>query len=280
MFVVVRNLKAKEGQPEPASKFVNEYKINKGDTIKMGRLKFAVKDYRSDSIAATIDGESSSPVKRRPEQRPCEDEDFAEEEIVEIECGIADGQVQCKVCWCDEQTTANPLLSSCNCDGSVRYIHFECLKHWLKQKMTLKQETHCVSYTWKQFECEICKKPYPYVFRANGVKYRLVDIELPKKGNFLWLESLTFEKNSSRIVHVIKPSGSGEEGQTEFKMGRGHESDLRVSDISVSRCHAILKYDANDTHRYYLEDNLSKFGTLVLANTASIDLQLDQTKAI
>jgi hypothetical protein len=33
----------------------------------------------------------------------------------------------------------------------------------------------------------------------------LVDIEVPKSGNFLWLESLTFEKNSSRIVHVIKP---------------------------------------------------------------------------
>lgn len=49
-----------------------------------------------------------------------------------------------------------------------------------------------------------------------------------------------------------------------FKLGRGHESDVRVSDISVSRCHAILKYDLND-YSYYLEDNLSKFGTLVLA---------------
>jgi pSer/pThr/pTyr-binding forkhead associated (FHA) protein len=25
-------------------------------------------------------------------------------------------------------------------------------------------------------------------------------------------------------------------------MGRGHESEVRVNDISVSRCHAILKY--------------------------------------
>ena len=28
-----------------------------------------------------------------------------------------------------------------------------------------------------------------------------------------------------------------------FKMGRGHEADLRVSDISVSRCHAVIKWD-------------------------------------
>jgi len=44
-------------------------------------------------------------------------------------------------------------------------------------------------------------------------------------------------------------------------MGRGHESDLRINDISVSRCHALIKYKDN---KFLLEDNLSKFGTLVL----------------
>lgn len=53
---------------------------------------------------------------------------------------------------------------------------------------------------------------------------------------------------------------------------------MRVSDISVSRCHAILKYDSSDCG-YYLEDNLSKFGTLVLAKSA-IELDLDCTKAV
>ena len=62
-------------------------------------------------------------------------------------------------------------------------------------------------------------------------------------------------------------------------MGRGHESELRVSDISVSRCHAILKYDAERTHSYYLEDNLSKFGTLVLQDSP-IELEVDQTQAV
>jgi len=44
-------------------------------------------------------------------------------------------------------------------------------------------------------------------------------------------------------------------------MGRGHESDLRINDISVSRLHAIIKYKDG---RFLLEDNTSKFGTLVL----------------
>ena len=76
---------------------------------------------------------------------------------------------------------------------------------------------------------------------------------------------------------MIKPTQGG---KTEFKLGRGHESDLRVSDISVSRCHAIIKYDSTQTHRFYLEDNLSKFGTLVLANNGTVELDVDQTKAI
>lgn len=168
-------------------------------------------------------------------------DDFSEEAI-EIDCGVVDASqsdIQCKVCWSNEQSNSNPLLNSCKCDGSVRFIHYECLKHWLKQKMQKKEESNLISYSWKQFECEICKKPYPYIFKSNGRKYRLVDVEVPEDRKFLWLESLTFEKNSSRMVHLIMP----DEQHPSFKLGRGHESDVRVSDISVSRCHALLKYD-------------------------------------
>jgi pSer/pThr/pTyr-binding forkhead associated (FHA) protein len=59
-------------------------------------------------------------------------------------------------------------------------------------------------------------------------------------------------------------------------MGRGHDSDLRVNDISVSRCHAIIKYVDNN---YYLEDNLSKFGTLVLLRDR-IEIEQNATKAV
>ena len=142
--------------------------------------------------------------------------------------------------------------------------------------MAKKEEKNLISYTWKQFECEICKKPYPYVFRSNGVSYRLIDVEqdIPKDTNYLLLESLTFEKNSSRMVHLIMP----DEQKTTFKLGRGHESDVRVSDISVSRCHALVKFN-QDTGRFYLEDNLSKFGTLVLAK-GQIELEPEMTKAV
>lgn len=142
--------------------------------------------------------------------------------------------------------------------------------------MAKKEEPNLISYTWKQFECEICKKPYPYVFKSNGLSYRLIDVEadIPRDKNYLLLESLTFEKNSSRMVHLIMPDAE----KKIFKLGRGHESDVRVSDISVSRCHALVKYNA-ENGRFYLEDNLSKFGTLVLAKS-SINLEPEMTKAV
>ena len=59
------------------------------------------------------------------------------------------------------------------------------------------------------------------------------------------------------MIFVMKPN----ESKMEFKVGRGHDSDLRISDISVSRFHARVKFEDG---KFMLEDNTSKFGTLIL----------------
>jgi hypothetical protein len=94
------------------------------------------------------------------------------------------------------------------------------------------------------------------VVKHGDLIYTTVDYDKPD-GNYLILESLEQEKNDSRIIHVIKPSDIKE----TFKLGRGHEADLRINDISVSRCHAFIKFKKD---KFLLEDNMSKFGTLVL----------------
>ena len=99
-----------------------------------------------------------------------------------------------------------------------------------------------------------------------------MDFEKPESDTYMILESLTLEKNSSRMIHIISAS----QDKTQFRLGRGHDSDVRVSDISVSRCHAIIKYV--DGH-FMLEDNLSKFGTLVLVKN-TMDLEGNSTKAV
>ena len=66
------------------------------------------------------------------------------------------------------------------------------------------------------------------------------------------------------------------ENKSEFKLGRGHESEVRINDISVSRCHAIIKCRKDG---FYIEDNLSKFGTIVLLKN-TLRLAEDHTMAV
>lgn len=47
-----------------------------------------------------------------------------------------------------------------------------------------------------------------------------------------------------------------------IKVGRGHDSQVRITDISVSRYHALIKRGVKGD--FLVEDNNSKFGTLIL----------------
>lgn len=57
-----------------------------------------------------------------------------------------------------------------------------------------------------------------------------------------------------------------------IRLGRGHQCDLRISDISISRVHALLKYKDG---KFLIFDNESKFGTLILLNK-NYDIQNDK----
>jgi pSer/pThr/pTyr-binding forkhead associated (FHA) protein len=95
--------------------------------------------------------------------------------------------------------------------------------------------------------------------------YKLVDIKKPETGNYLVMESLPLERNSSRTIHILGFSDT----ETQYKMGRGHDSEVRVNDISVSRTHAIINYTPGG---FFIKDNNSKFGTLVLCKGQEIKL--------
>ena len=68
--------------------------------------------------------------------------------------------------------------------------------------------------------------------------------------------------------------------KSDFKLGRGHESEVRINDISVSRCHAkfsaIIKCKQDG---FYIEDNTSKFGTIILLKN-KLRLKAHHTMAV
>ncbi len=71
--------------------------------------------------------------------------------------------------------------------------------------------------------------------------FRLTDIK-PKDydDSYIILESQPLDKNTSRTIHIL--SHKNPRAPFTFNIGRGHESEVRVNDISVSRCHAMIKF--------------------------------------
>ena len=174
----------------------------------------------------------------------------------------------------EAETEDNPKIKACKCEGSVKYIHFKCLKQWLESKMTTKNTENHHTLSWKQFECELCKMHFAYSFKYKGEIWNLVDWKRPddKHTPYIILESLDIEKNSSRIIHTVMVN----EQKSKFSLGRGHESDLRINDISVSWLHAKLEYKDG---RFVLIDCRSKFGTLALLKD-DVHLEVDKAQTL
>ena len=92
---------------------------------------------------------------------------------------------------------------------------------------------------------------------ANGKKYDLLEMEKTDEGNYIKLEGINRDKEFYKLIHVIKLN----KDNNEVSLGRGHDSDIKISDISVSRIHAMISITPKG---YVLKDNESKFGSLML----------------
>lgn len=95
----------------------------------------------------------------------------------------------------------------------------------------------------------------------NGNYYNLI-YSTPENQNYIILESLNSIKENAYPLSVHVLMFLDDVDYNSYVLGRGHEADLRISDISVSRLHAKIFMKDN---KYIIEDLSSKFGTLVLA---------------
>jgi hypothetical protein len=159
----------------------------------------------------------------------------------------------CRICLMDDNEKDNPLVNPCHCIGSVRFIHILCLRRWLKSKVTTKNFNFLLVHSFKSFDCELCKTVIPEKIKYRNEIISLIDFQKPES-NFIMLESISREKRETRYLYIIHIKD-----KYEIKLGRANDSDVRMTDISVSRNHAFLKLYQG---YFYLEDNSSKFGTL------------------
>jgi hypothetical protein len=247
----------------------DEYYLCKNDVIKLGRVKYALNEInipsKNDNIEKEIPKYDQSKYdidNLNKNTQPVFDFIFKAKSASEY-TDIPDDEKICKICYSEENDKENPLVHLCNCNGGLRFSHYLCIKKWMETKLTTKEniKNTVKTYNIKSFNCEICKTPYPFKFEIQGFDepFELIELQKPVNCDYIILESLNQMKENCNIksIHVVQLTGE------DLIIGRGHESDIRINDISVSRNHAKLKYNEQEG-TLLLSDLKSKFGTLIL----------------
>lgn len=99
------------------------------------------------------------------------------------------------------------------------------------------------------------------LYYIKGKPFHLLNYKRPEEGKYITLESFT--NTPHKTIHVINLQENLEDysEEMEFLVGRDNNVKIRITDISVSRNHAILTYNNGE---FYVRDTNSKFGTLIL----------------
>ncbi len=135
------------------------FELFQGDFIKMGRMRFYVKE-----MSGTGAGEKAGEkVQGDVQNLQVQAIDLSDQQC-KTNSEIEEGDT-CRFCLFEEvDSLEDPLLNVCDCDGSMRFIHVRCLQKWNMDKVVFKNTTSSKSYLWKSLECEICKYVYSGIF--------------------------------------------------------------------------------------------------------------------
>jgi hypothetical protein len=227
------------------------YCLSEGDTIRLGKAKLRIKEIKGPHQPRS---NKYIPFSKHIFQGGIGEGIESEEDpqIVQTFSSQDEGN-QCRICLQEDNTRQNPLVKPCKCTGSMALIHIECLQKWFTSKLTVREFNNATSYCWKSLKCELCKFDYPDRIEVNDKKFDLMVMSKPTD-HYITLES-GVKLNDSKNINIIPIRD-----KKNIRLGRAHDSDIRLSDISVSRNHANVQITDSGL---FLKDVSSKFGTLV-----------------
>ena len=227
-------------------------------------------------------------------------------------------QKLCRICYMAETNSIiNPLIKPCKCSGSMKYIHLKCLLQWLKTKIQVDKSEYIENnyftlYSSEKVECELCKQIFPHYIKHKHKLYNLMDLdlnfEIDKKNKnknklnnlnytdgdnvkknkekkdyeninnddsnaYVVFDTIPFDKTIPAYIYLAKFDKN-----KKLKIGRGLEMNLIMNDLSISRNHCQL--ELTEDGDILLQDNNSKFGTLILIQAKEIEILKGQTLTI
>lgn len=173
----------------------------------------------------------------------------------------------CRICYGDDTSLDNPLICPCICKGSMKYIHYLCLKNWLNSKIESEMdeisENETIIYNTKDLSCELCKAKFPDYVKINNKLYN-ISFYKPKFQEFVVFESMRADKHKNKYIHIVSL-----DNRKCINIGRSSECEFSIPELSISRFHALIHKNKGEL---FLEDNKSKFGTLILVQNNNIKM--------
>ena len=244
------------------------YYLKENDIIKFGEIKYEIINLNiiSENNISKSNVKSIFTLKKinisvneNNEKEDINNEDYDNKEDNESDYNQ---EKDCRICYNPECTKENPLFKMCNCNT---YIHVNCLKKFLNDNKNkhLNENEKVISYKFDNFGCEVCLKPYPlnFIVNYNGEtrNFCLVDgLNRPENTNYMILESLTRIKHKKNIKNIFVV----ELIDSEITVGKMEDNDIIINDDTISRYHAIFKYDKNNGNISII--NKGRYGTSIL----------------
>ena len=254
----------------PYDKYIN---IEEGDILKIGkiRIKFDKISFKSKnkSLYEIIHQETPKDnSNNKNNYKDNIDNNITANKIMitSIANSVSDrnteikGKIICRLCYLSESTIDDPLISPCNCSGSMKYIHLSCLKNSIKMKYTKKANENLEMFLFQNYACEICLTQYPkfIVYKTNV--YYLIDIDFNKFENYVLCDLIKYTDNNNikQLSHFGYCMFKIDEDM-KITLGRKKNNIIKLKDISVSRSHCLITRKGDNL---MIKDLGSKFGTM------------------
>eukprot|EP00934_Nitzschia_sp_Nitz4_P009207 Nitzschia sp. Nitz4//scaffold8_size234185//21254//23204//NITZ4_001233-RA/size234185-augustus-gene-0.234-mRNA-1//1//CDS//3329559734//9197//frame0 len=150
----------------------------------------------------------------------------------------------CYMCFDEEDTDSNPLITPCKCIGDTKYVHVECLRKW----HTAEADNQICFLSSVDATCSVCKSTFKSDFKLRDgrhVKLFKSSLEPP----YVSLLVATKHEMAQRLFNtrfqlsfstLLKPDGRN--GTRPLLLGRSSTSDMVLDYRTVSARHAVIRF--------------------------------------
>ncbi|XP_053493926.1 E3 ubiquitin-protein ligase MARCH7 [Ictalurus furcatus] len=103
---------------------------------------------------AAVAGQNQAEAQGKEKPAPSRDPERLRkiQESLLLEDSDEDEGDLCRICQMGETSSLNPLIEPCRCTGSLQYVHQDCIKKWLRSKISSGSTLEAIT------TCELCKE--------------------------------------------------------------------------------------------------------------------------